>query len=172
MNKVFPWLFILLGIYGIYLAWPTWQFEQSSGLANGSMFPHLVLEKSDGKRMPVPATNDKIKVINVWATWCEPCRVELPMLQSMASHWRDKGVEFILTNEQLDSRQAVIDYLKSAHIELPLYFLRQEDSQRLGGIRFVPMTFVVDRRGRLVTQHEGLVDGTALAAELERLTVE
>ena len=156
---------ILLLIAGFFLfqVWPALKQHGGLGMEIGQEFPSISLETPEGQSEPLP-TGSGVLVLNVWATWCGPCRKELPMLQQLADHWRGKGVEVLLLNEEITAKSRVEEYLDSVSISIPNYYLTGPQSQRLGGIGVVPTTFIVSPKGILTHRFNRMVT----RSELER----
>lgn len=103
-------------------------------------------------------------LINFWATWCEPCREEMPALQRFAERWRARGL-VVLTVAVADPRQRAVDYLWDNQIELPLIADSAQALSRPWGARAVPTTLVLDRRHRIRLQGLGAIDWDAPATD-------
>jgi thiol-disulfide isomerase/thioredoxin len=120
---------------------------------------------------PVSVQKDlkgKIVVIIFWATWCGPCKAELPEEKRLYAEYKDRGVEFIGVSldepEKEGGRKALKEYLAENPIPWPQYYqgngVSSEFSSKFGVIS-VPQIFVIDRQGKLATMADGML-GTAL----------
>lgn len=127
-----------------------------------------VVELKTGRSALLPQLSaGKPRVINLWASWCGPCRQEMPMLA--AAQQREKSVDILFVN-QGESAQAVRAYLAAHHPDLGDVWLDPDSS--LGpalGSRGLPTTVFVDAEGRLVDAHMGVLNGPALASKLQQL---
>lgn len=106
----------------------------------------------------------KAVVVNFWATWCEPCREEMPSLARLAARWKDRGA--ILTVAVADSAKRVDDFLWEVLPEnqtLPVLHDREQTISRAWGARVLPTTVVLDRRHRIVLRGQGAIDWDAPA---------
>ncbi len=116
--------------------------------------PDFVLTSFDGERIQLSDYRGRIVVLNFWATWCPPCRVEAPVLQRAAERLDAVGVT-ILGVDVWDDRAAAIDFLNETGVTYP----NAEDATRLipveYGVTGLPETFVIDRRGVLVRRWVG-----------------
>ncbi|MDH5544274.1 MAG: TlpA family protein disulfide reductase [Gammaproteobacteria bacterium] len=166
-GTLFIWLLVIA--FFVFMAWPALQELGGQGMSVGDEFPALELEDVTGKTLEFPA--DQIVVLNVWATWCAPCRAELPMLQSVGQAWERRGVQVVLANEEVTARTRVNDYLHSRNILLRSGFLPALQARRIGGIGVVPTTFIIDREGRLAVRFNRAITQGELERELERLLV-
>lgn len=123
-----------------------------------------------GNEMSTEALKGKVVFINFWATWCPPCKAEMPSLQKLYNQFKnDERVVFLFLNED-DNAQTAITYLKKNNYNLPV-------SRRAGGIPneifsgSLPTTLILDKEGRVVYRHQGVAsyDSKAFIAQLEAL---
>ena len=119
--------------------------------------PDITLADRDGKPRSLAEWDGKPQVINFWATWCAPCRREIPMLNALV---RDGTYpEFILIGIAVDFRQDVLRYLASTPIDYTVLIGEQDglDAARAFGMESLglPFTAFVDKAGRIVTIHVG-----------------
>jgi thiol-disulfide isomerase/thioredoxin len=116
-------------------------------------FPDVTLIDTKGGVQPLKATLGRATVINFWATWCGPCRLELPELQALYDELGGKGVVVLAVN--VDSpREYVGPYMKRLGLSLPVYFLEPEAEGGLG-IRSLPTTVLLDAAGGVVESWAG-----------------
>ena len=119
--------------------------------------PDITLADRDGKPRSLAEWNGKPQVINFWATWCAPCRREIPMLNALASD--GAWPEVVLVGIAIDFREDVLRYLKSTPIDYMVLIGEQDglDAARAFGVESLglPFTAFVDASGRIVTIHVG-----------------
>jgi thiol-disulfide isomerase/thioredoxin len=103
--------------------------------------------------------NNKVVLINFWATWCRPCRIEIPELIAIQRDFKEKGVEVIgLTVEDLDMQEGVKSFVEREKINYKIGFSPEEvfilfNGADPGGV--IPQTFIFDRSGKLVDRLKG-----------------
>jgi thiol-disulfide isomerase/thioredoxin len=121
------------------------------------MRPVFALDDVDGKSRSITEWDGKTLVINFWATWCAPCRREIPMLKALSAARAAQDV--VVIGIAVDFRDKVLPYAKEAGINYPL-LIGEEDGLNaasafgLGSIG-LPCTVFVDAKGRIVTAHLG-----------------
>jgi thiol-disulfide isomerase/thioredoxin len=96
-------------------------------------------------------------LINFWATWCEPCREEMPSLQRLANSGRDRGL-VVITVAVADNLRHVEGFLREYDVSLPVIDDREQAISRAWGARVVPTTLVLDRRHRIRLRGVGQID--------------
>ena len=122
----------------------------------------------DGTKISLAAWKNQAVIINVWATWCAPCRRELPMLEALQAKYRDRvRVLGVLQDNVTDdfARQ----FAQNARLTFPIIRSTFEIESKLPAIVVIPMTYVVDSAGQLVSMFAGEVDATALDEEIQVL---
>lgn len=119
--------------------------------------PEITLADRDGKPRSLSEWDGKALVINFWATWCAPCRREIPMLNALAAENRDLGVEVI--GIAVDFREDVLKYLQKMPIDYTVLIGEQDglDAARAFGMESIglPFTAFTDSKGRIATIHVG-----------------
>ncbi|MGA2343516.1 MAG: TlpA disulfide reductase family protein [Steroidobacteraceae bacterium] len=119
--------------------------------------PDFSLAGLDGKLMSIHAWSGKSLVINFWATWCAPCRREIPLLEGLSGEWANRGVTVI--GIAVDHRDQVASFARELKISYPLLIGEQEALDVAG--RFgvdspvFPFTVFTDRRGEVVALYVG-----------------
>ena len=105
---------------------------------------------------------DKVVFVNFWATWCGPCRMEIPEFNALQKRYKDHGFE-ILSISISDTKKQLIDFSKVYEIDYTLLYGSAEDinkvSNDFGGIYAVPMSFILDKKGHIIKQIPGAVLG-------------
>ena len=166
---------VLLGVGSIYLGanWnkePTTQILPADVLSPGVLyatsFPDLA-----GKSRALGEWQGKIIVLNLWATWCGPCREEIPIMVKLQQKYRDQGLTFI--GLAMDEQGPVEKYAKEMGINYPILLgdvTVSEFGRRLGNSAGgLPYTAIIDRSGRIITTRLGGVDEKFLEQVLQPL---
>ncbi len=119
--------------------------------------PAFSLGDLHGKSTPIATWTGKSLVINFWATWCAPCRREIPLLESLSGQWGGRGVQVI--GIAVDHRDEVSNYARELKIEYPLLIGEQDALDVASSLGFdapvFPFTVFTDNRGELVALYVG-----------------
>jgi thiol-disulfide isomerase/thioredoxin len=119
--------------------------------------PAFSLSDLQGKSTPIATWSGKSLVINFWATWCAPCRREIPLLEGLTAEWGDKGVQVV--GIAVDHRDQVTTYASELKIEYPILIGEQDALDVASSLGFdspvFPFTVFTDRRGELVALYVG-----------------
>jgi thiol-disulfide isomerase/thioredoxin len=124
----------------------------------GSPAPALVLPARDGGKVDLASLKGEVVMINFWATWCGPCRQEMPLLAQLHTKYEPLGFTLLGVNVEPDSAAAV-DWLKGVPVGFPILF--DKDSAVAGrfGVEGMPSTVFVDRNGKVRYVHRGYKPG-------------
>ena len=119
------------------------------------------------------AHKGKAVLVNFWATWCEPCREEMPALARLAARWQARGLT-VLTVAVADNAKRVEDFLWEALPDqqtLPVLHDREQTISRTWKARMLPTTVVLDKQHRIVARGTGAIDwdAPAIDKQLKRL---
>jgi thiol-disulfide isomerase/thioredoxin len=112
----------------------------------GAPAPEVVVKALDGQTIDLAALRGRVAVVNVWATWCGPCRAEMPMLDAFYRAHRGQGVALIGLSADRSRDLADVRKAMSA-FAYPAALLSQARTNTLGDQRILPVTLVVDRTG-------------------------
>lgn len=133
--------------------------------------PDFVMPALDGKEWRLSAHKGRVLVVNLFATWCPPCRAEMPMLVETAAAYRAKGVDFVAVSLDRDGAKVVKPFVAKYKIDFPVLFPSGGPSIA-DGVTSIPVTLVIDRQGRLAQTYSGMVSEQELTRDLDRLAAE
>jgi thiol-disulfide isomerase/thioredoxin len=130
----------------------------------GAPAPQIRLPILAGGSSDLSAERGKVVLVNFWATWCEPCRTEMPGLQRLADELRDQPFALYAVDLQEDAA-TIQPYVRELGLRMPVLLDDDGGVTRSYGVRALPATFLIDRRGVLRQQRLGpLVEGDAATA--------
>lgn len=133
--------------------------------------PNLKGELLDGDSFSLSSLKGKVVVLNFWATWCAPCRVEVPELQKTYAQYQPKGVELVGVLVR-DSKDQGKTYAKQVGLTYPsLYDPKTEVALQLRNYPLVaiPSTIVFDKSGKVAAAYVSVVDEKSLSKTLDKL---
>ena len=130
--------------------------------------PEFQLAGLDGKPVTLAAYKGKVILVNFWATWCGPCRAEIPDLVELQKKYKDRLqiLGLVVDDEDLD---AIKKFAARFSINYPVALATNDIRIQYGGIPALPTSFVLDSEGRLVQKHEGLRDPVLYETEIRSL---
>ncbi len=116
--------------------------------------PDFLLPDLKGKQVRLSDYRGKVVLVDFWATWCPPCRVEIPHFKELFRLYQDKGFEILAVS--MDENPAVVqDFVRAYQIPYTVVIGDQQTAEHFGGIPVFPTTFVIDRQGRILRRFEG-----------------
>lgn len=124
---------------------------------NGEQAPELDLKGLNGNRVRLSDYAGKVVVINFWATWCAPCRAEIPAFVRLRAQYHDKGLEIIGVSLDEEADDTVNDFARRFNINYPVAIATLDEVMKYGPIEQIPTTFIVDRQGRIVSRRLGMM---------------
>ena len=129
----------------------------------------LTMETLDGETLRMSDLQDKVVLVNFWATWCGPCREEIPFLVKLAERYPDHVVIIGVSEDEGDT-DMVAAFGQQYGVNYPIVMSTLEIKRAFPGVFALPTSFVVDPDGQIVQTHVGLVSPMILEQETRYLT--
>jgi thiol-disulfide isomerase/thioredoxin len=122
--------------------------------------PKFQLTSLDGKTINLDQYKGQVVMINFWASWCGPCRAEMPILQQLHTKYKPMGFTMIGVNVEPDPKAAA-GWIKglAAPVTFPILLDTKSDVSKLYNVQGMPNTVIVDRKGNLRWMHRGYKPG-------------
>ncbi len=116
----------------------------------------LVLEQLDGEQFDLSEAEGRVVLVNFWAVWCTPCRAEMPSMEKLNQHFADNDFEIVAV-DMGSSRKHIDAFLEDMDPALSFTIVLDESGATASdwGVRGIPVSYVVDRQGRLVYRAVG-----------------
>jgi thiol-disulfide isomerase/thioredoxin len=130
--------------------------------------PEFAAKGMDGKTVSLAAAHGKVVLLNFWATWCGPCRLEVPDLVELQTKYKDQLQVIGLVVDDTDE-EAVRDFAKKYSINYPIAMATDAMRIQFGGVPALPTSFIIDAQGRVVQKHIGLRDPALYETEIRAL---
>ena len=157
----------IIAVLSIAAVVATFTGFSQNGLAGKA--PNFKLKTSDGKTIQLSKLKGKTVVLNFWATWCGPCRAEIPGFLEVYDKYKSKGLEIVGISLDRGGWDDVTPFVKKFNMTYPVVLGNEKIARLYGDIEAIPTTFIVDKNGKIVKQHVGYMkqeDFEALIKEL------
>jgi len=133
-----------------------------SGVANASPIsgqaPNFTLKSNTGKNLKLSEFRGQVVMINFWASWCAPCRQEMPLLEDLYKKYKRLGFTILGVNVEENSAPAR-KLLKNIRVSFPILFDTKNKVSKLYNVSAMPSTILVDRNGKMRFLHKGYKPG-------------
>jgi peroxiredoxin len=136
----------------------------------GSRAPEFALRDMKGNYVSITGLRGKVVVVNFWATWCPPCRIEMPSLNRLHNDYRSKGLVVVAVTTE-SSERGIRNYLSETHLNLPIVLDNDGRVSKIYGVFSLPTSYVIDRSGTVVLYYMGEQnwDSIELRSKIEAL---
>jgi cytochrome c biogenesis protein CcmG/thiol:disulfide interchange protein DsbE len=131
--------------------------------------PNFNLKTADGKSFDLSKHKGKVVVVNFWATWCGPCKAEIPGFLEVYDAYKSKGLEIVGISLDQQGWRPVKPFIERYKITYPVVIGDGELAEQYGGIEAIPTTFVVDKKGNIAKRHVGYMDKKSFEALVKDL---
>jgi cytochrome c biogenesis protein CcmG/thiol:disulfide interchange protein DsbE len=131
--------------------------------------PDFELKDMNGKTIRLSDYRGQVVLLNFWATWCGPCKIEIPWFVEFQRTFKDRGFTVIGVSVDEDGWEAVRPFLASRQVNYPVVISTMEVEQKYGGVEALPVSFLIDREGRIASTHVGLVTKKTYEEEIRQL---
>lgn len=127
-----------------------------------------------GEPWTLASSRGRVVLLDVWATWCDPCRDALPLYQDMATEFGSRGLDVLTINIDADAR-GITPFLQEAKVSVPV--LLDPEARVVGEllrVKLMPTSYLIDKQGRVRFVHEGFDEGqlSTWLQEIEQLLAE
>ena len=144
------------------------QNTQTSAAPSGYQTNFTLKNIATDESFNISSLAGKIVIIDFWATWCPPCRMQIPVLISVYKNYQSKGVEIIGISLDRNDKKAVLDFIKQNNI--PYTILEaQEDILKTFDIQGIPTAVILGKDGAVIKKHVGFIEEKALVEEIEKV---
>jgi peroxiredoxin len=124
---------------------------------NGSVAPDFELKSLDGKQVRLSDFRGKAVLLNFWATWCAPCKIEMPWFVDLQKQYAPQGLQVIGVAMDDSGEDTIAKFAKEMGVNYPVLVGKEAVGDAYGGVEFLPTTFIIDRQGKVVDRVFGLV---------------
>lgn len=131
--------------------------------------PDFALKDENGATVHLSDYKGKVVLLNFWATWCGPCRIEIPWFLQFEREYKDRGFAVLGISMDDDGWESVKPYIAEEKINYRILLGNDSVGDLYGGVDALPTTFLIDRSGRVAAIHRGLVSRSTYQDEISHL---
>src|SRR5215475_11494413 len=131
--------------------------------------PDFELKDATGNNVKLSDYKGKVVLLNFWATWCGPCKIEIPWFIDFQQQFKDRDFAILGVSLDDDGWKSVKPYVEQKKINYRVMIGTEELSTLYGGVDSLPTTFLIDRKGRIAQMHMGLVSKSEYQTEIQDL---
>ncbi len=165
----------LMLVFGIEVARRSPRGAASTRLVSASekMAPDFTLQTLDGKTVHLSDFRGKPVMLNFWATWCDPCKVEMPWFVDFQKQYASQGLQILGVAMDDASVPDIEKFAKQMNVDYPI--LTGKDAARdkvaslYGGVQFLPETFYIDRDGKIIDKAFGLKGKAEIESDIKQI---
>ncbi len=160
-----------IALTAIFIPLPATSNTQAA--RQGFLAPEVNLPTKDGSSLQLSELRGQIVLINFWASWCPPCKAEMPGLQSIYTEYQDQGFTLLAINiTDGDNLTNAKTYVTENQFTFPVLFDLDGEVGRLYNVRAVPVSYLIDHQGIIQAVIVGLESEAALRARIDALLQE
>ena len=131
--------------------------------------PDFSLKDVNGRPVKLSDFRGKVVLLNFWATWCGPCKVEIPWFIEFEQKYKDRGFAVIGVSMDEEGWEVVKPYLADRRINYRVVIGTEKVGEAYGGVESLPTSFMIDKEGRIISTHVGLVSKSDYENEIVQL---
>jgi peroxiredoxin len=130
--------------------------------------PDFTLPQLDGNSLQLSSLRGKVVLLDFWATWCDPCREEIPHFVELQNKYADRGLQIVGVSMD-DTIDPVRPFAEQFHMNYLIVMGNAKTGELYGGVLGLPITFVIGRDGRIFRKHIGATNVTVFEKEITSL---
>ena len=118
--------------------------------------PEFTLKDSNGQTVHLSDYKGKVVLLDFWATWCGPCKIEIPWFMEFEQQLKDRGFAVLGVSMDEDGWNVVKPYIQQYKVNYRILLGNDQVGEIYGGVESLPTTFIIDRQGKIASVHIGL----------------
>jgi peroxiredoxin len=140
----------------------------TEGAFVGKRAPDFSLKTLDGKTLKLSDLRGKAVVLNFWATWCSPCKAEMPWFVDFQKQYASDGLQIVGVAMDDSATDEIASFAKKMGVNYPVVLGKEAIADQYGGVEFLPTTFYIDRSGNIQNRVFGIVDRQEAEASVKK----
>ncbi len=137
--------------------------------SNNRPAPEFALKDSDGRTVKLSDYKGKVVLLNFWATWCGPCKIEIPWFIQFEQQYKDRGFAVLGVAMDEEGWSAVRPYITERKMNYRILLGDDAVAQAYGGVDSLPTSFIINREGKIVSRHIGLVSKSEYENDIKEI---
>ena len=135
----------------------------------GKKAPAFTLKTLDGRKVSLADYKGKAVLINFWATWCAPCKLEMPWFVDLHKQYAPQGFEILgVSEDDTKDRGEITKFTKKIGVNYPVLLGDDTASKAYGGVEFLPTSYYVGRDGKVIEETAGLASRDEIEANIKK----
>jgi thiol-disulfide isomerase/thioredoxin len=122
----------------------------------GKPAPDFTLQSLEGKNIQLSGYKGQAVLLNFWATWCGPCKIEMPWFVELQKEYGPQGLQIVGVAMDDASKEDITRFVKEMGVNYPILIGKENVGNDYGGVNVLPTTFFIDRDGKIVAREFGL----------------
>ena len=139
-----------------------------AGKMQGQPAPDFSLASLDGKTLKLSDYKGKAVLLNFWATWCEPCKIEMPWFVQLQQQYGPQGLQVLGVAMDDTDPKDIKEFAQKMGVNYPIVVGKEAVGDEYGGIPYLPSTFYIDREGKVVDRVFGLVSRSEIEDNIKK----
>ena len=140
----------------------------NAGKLQGQPAPDFSLASLDGKTLKLSDYKGKAVLLNFWATWCEPCKIEMPWFVQLQQQYGPQGLQVLGVAMDDTDPKDIQEFAQKMGVNYPIVVGKEAVGDQYGGIPYLPSTFYIDRDGKVVDRVFGLVSRSEIEDNIKK----
>jgi thiol-disulfide isomerase/thioredoxin len=146
------------------------EMEDPGAKLRGKAAPAFTLSTLDGKKVSLADYKGRAVLVNFWATWCAPCKIEMPWFEELRKQYAGQGFEILgLTADADAGKDVIAKTAQKIGVSYPILLADEKVQTAYGGVDYLPMSFYVDRNGKVLEATAGLNSKNEIEANIKKI---
>jgi len=177
-NAKFAWVLCAVALLasGTFTACGGSSAKGSSSAKSLNAAPDVTFKNLDGADVPLASLKGKVVLVNFWATWCEPCRSEIPALIGLQDKYASKGFTMLGASMDEDGKKAIDPFVANTKfnvngtektMDYPIVLGTDAITDKFGGLLGMPTSYLISRDGKIIKKYIGVVNEDDVTKDVE-----